>query len=516
MLRRKKLYNGNHVLGRCLPRGEEGFVLPMIMGVLLVVGVMASLLLVAITMNQQGVMRDKDYTQSLSVAEAGLNQYLWMISDGKSGVFNNYAIAGNELATNPHKKTYTLTEKNTGVIKGTYTMEITPPSASDMRVGITITGTADSPQDVPRTVTAHIGRPAFSEYALLTNDQVYIGGPIERVYHGKIHSNVGVRIDTGNINETVTASQENYKYVGDNAIHPGVWTGEPLINAAHPSRSLWKFPVPIIDFNIVKTEFLRLHDLAKEDDDKGFSKCLLPYVAPSPAGAAHGWFIKLLPGEKYQIAKVTAESEANNSTYGSLTFGALEGPFDYPDNGVLYANDNVWIEGTGVTGRITIASSGQLNPVGQDQKTSIHVTDDLIYATKDGMVAVGLIAQENLEIPTYAPRSKAMNTGTNMEIDAAIIAQTGRQYVNRFTTPYWPRKGTLKYYGSTSSYGTPERCTSNSDDINSANWCGFFKGDNTYDSYLLYNPPPHFPTVGSFQILDWRELPSSQGLAVEP
>ena len=78
---------------RHLPKGEAGYVLPMVMGVLLIVGVMASLLLVALTMNQQSVMRDRDYTQSLSIAEAGLNQYLWMVSDGKTGAFNDYAIA---------------------------------------------------------------------------------------------------------------------------------------------------------------------------------------------------------------------------------------------------------------------------------------------------------------------------------------------------------------------------------------------------------------------------------------
>jgi hypothetical protein len=28
----------------------------------------------------------------------------------------------------------------------------------------------------------------------------------------------------------------------------------------------------------------------------------------------------------------------------------------------------------------------------------------------------------------------------------------------------------------------------------------------------MHDPPPYFPTVGSFQILDWQELPSAQGV----
>ncbi len=61
-------------------------------------------------------------------------------------------------------------------------------------------------------------------------------------------------------------------------------------------------------------------------------------------------------------------------------------------------------------------------------------------------------------------------------------------------------------YGSVSSCLQPYRYSTGGG--------GFANGENTYDPYLLHNPPPYFPTVGTYQILDWRELPLSQAVEV--
>jgi hypothetical protein len=67
----------------------------------------------------------------------------------------------------------------------------------------------------------------------------------------------------------------------------------------------------------------------------------------------------------------------------------------------------------------------------------------------------------------------------------------------------------LTIYGSVSTYNKPYRSTVNQ---SGATLGGFDDGANTYDPWLLKNPPPYFPTVGSYQILDWNELPSTQGI----
>jgi hypothetical protein len=502
---------------RLLVKVEDGYVLILVMLVLMVVGIMAGGLLMSVTVNQQHVSRDRGNSQSLAVAEAGLNQYLWMVAAGASSESNDFAIPGN-VEADEHRQTIDLVNADYAV-KGTYTIEVTEPSADDPRIAVTVTGRAESDLDTARTVSAHIGRPSFSEYVLLTNDSVYIGGAptdIDRVWQGKTHSNTGVRIETRNISDVVSCAQSTYLYASPNTYENGVWS-QYVTSATDTtgSRALWSFPVPAIDFDTVTSDFVKLNA-------KATGAANLP-LSTGNASSTKGYYIKLLPNEKWQYAKVTAETEnytvhSSNDYGGTLTYGTLSGVLDYPDGGVIYVNDNVWVEGTDLDGRITIACSGQLNSAGKTDATSIHVVGDILYSAKNGTVAVGLIAQNNVEIPMYAPIGKVNTIGSStsddgnidMEIDAAIIAQQGCEIVNRGTSSQGPRRQLLTFYGSVSSYGTPSRCTTSG-----TNYSGFNQGANYYDPFLLHQPPPFFPTVGSYQVLDWQELQSSHAVGSE-
>ncbi len=203
---------------------EHGYVLILAMLILTAMGMAAATLLTQVLTNQQHVTRDRAYTQSLAVAEAGLNQYLWMVASGTSSQSNGFAIAGN-TGPDPHFKQFNLTDIYTDSVKGTYAIQVTPPTAQDSRVLVTVTGQATSPADVPRTVTAHLGRPSFCEYVLLTNEEVWIGGPLDRVWHGKTHSNTGICIDTANITDPITSANATYSSSMFGGTHTGVWSG---------------------------------------------------------------------------------------------------------------------------------------------------------------------------------------------------------------------------------------------------------------------------------------------------
>ena len=480
---------------------QQGYVLILAMLILVAVGMAAATLLTQVQTNQQHVTRDRAYSESLAVAEAGLNQYLWMVASGKSSDSNGFAIAGN-TGPYPQWEKLNLTDiYNDAVINGTYAILVTPPTATDSRLLVTVTGKATSSADVPRTVSAHLGRPAFSEYVMLTDDEVWIGGPIDRVWHGKTHSNTSVRIDTANITDPVTCA--NATWGG----YPGVYSlGDPdKVQSTDPSVKLWKYPVPAISFTTVTSDFTRLSGLASSGG------MVLPYSTSAAHDSRQGWYIKLLPGKQYQIQRVSGETETSSGYGGGLTLVAPtplapSGVLSYPANGVIYVNDNVWVEGTNLTGRITIACSGQLNGSGKTAATSIHVVDNLTYAALDGTVAIGLIAQNNIEIPSYAPLSNTHDgvETIDMTIDAAMIAQQGKEYAVAADLG-GPDRDLLTIYGSVSSLHTPYRYNPGSDG-------GFENGANTYDTFLLHNPPPYFPTVGSYQILDWRELPSAQSV----
>jgi Tfp pilus assembly protein PilX len=490
---------------------QRGYVLILAMLILVALGIASAALLTATLRNQQHVSRDRTYTQSLAVAEAGLNQYLWMVASGASSRSNAFGIAGN-TGPDSHFQQINLTDIYTDSIQGTYAIKVTPPSASNSNISVTVTGKATSTVDVPRTVTASLGRPSFSQYLLLTNDEVWIGGPLTRVWHGKTFSNTGICVDTANLNETMSSSNATYSSNMFGGSHPGVWSGyQYTVPANDPSRAFWQFPVPAISFATVTSDFVNLSSLAVGN---GIN---LPYSTSTTHDATQGWYIKLLPGRQYQIKRVTAESEITSGSGGSLTMVNPSSPvpttnLTYPVNGVIYVNDNVWVEGTNLDGRVTIASSGQLNASGKNSATSIHIVGNLTYSHKDGTVAVGLIAQNNVEIPRYAPLGA---TGTvsqqDMELDAALIAQQGKESCNAADASggsYGPIRDMLTVYGSVSSFHTPYRST-----VSGGNTLGgFVNGTNTYDPWMLHDPPPYFPTVGSYQILDWQELPSAQGV----
>lgn len=489
---------------RLAGRKEHGYVLILALLILTAIGIAAAALLTQVLTNQQHVIRDRAYTQSLAVAEAGLNQYLWMVASGTSSQSNGFAIAGN-TGPDPRFKQFNLTDIYDDSVKGTYAIQVTAPTAQDSRILVTATGQAISPADVPRTVTAHLGRPSFSEYLLLTNEEVWIGGPLSRVWHGKTHSNTGICIDTANITDPITSANATYNSAMFGSTHDGVWSGtQYTVPLNDPSRALWKYPVPAISFTTVTSDFARLNGLAVGN---GIN---LPYSTSSAHGSTQGWYIKLLPNEHYRIRRVTDETETASGYGGDLTLVVPSSPIPsgdlpYPTNGVIYVNDNVWVEGKSVDGRLTIASSGQLNAPGLTAATSIHVVDDLTYHEKDGTVAIGLIAQKNVEIPAYAPWFEGDHVShQDMEIDAALIAQQGKEYVTAADLG-GPTRDMLTIYGSVSSNQRPYR-------YNTETHGGFVNGSNTYDPWLLHNPPPYFPTVGTYQILDWRELPSAQGV----
>jgi hypothetical protein len=494
--------------------GQEGYVLLMVMLILVVVGMLAATLMAAVTVNQQHVGRDRAYTESLEVAEAGLNRYLWMIASGASCEQNNFNIPG-ASPSNLHKVTSALTDQS-GNVSGSYTMQVNPPSTGSPVVRVTVTGQGPSSVDVPRTITATIGRPAFSEYVMLTDQAVNIGGPDTRQWWGKTHSNTQIRIDTYNINDMITCTNASYNG------NPGVYSSVAAVTNHPKSLQLWEYPVPKVDFGTVTADFQRLKTLAV---DAGSSYA---WVSPTTTSGAHGWYIKLGAGSTYQVAKVTAEYESYNNNVGGAEWGgylryayttgqsgSLSPPITYPPNGVIFVNDNVWVEGTGVTTRVTIAASGQFNSPATT--ADINIVGDITYAALDGKAAVGLVAQRDVKIPMYAPRGRTGSSGSNantgiigdcnMTIHAAMIAQTGREYVNRQSTS-GPRRATLTIIGSVSSLLTPSRMTVDNYGV----YGGFGAGSNDYDPFLMHTPPPSFPTVGSYQILDWQELPNTMVL----
>lgn len=163
-----------------------------------------------------------------------------------------------------------------------------------------------------------------------------------------------------------------------------------------------------------------------------------------------------------------------------------------PSNGLIFVQDNVWVDGT-VDGHVTVIAAE--DPLASS-KAKIIVNHDLKYAGDDD--TIGLVAQDDILVGFYSDNI--------LNIDGALMSQKGR--VRRL------------YYEPHSTYN-PFDCgnfiTRNKIDLHgsmaSFYQYGFSYQDNTgytnitytFDNNLVYSPPPSFPTTGQYSVLSWEE-----------
>ena len=155
-----------------------------------------------------------------------------------------------------------------------------------------------------------------------------------------------------------------------------------------------------------------------------------------------------------------------------------------PPNGVIFCDNDINIKGT-LDGKLTVASM-----------QTINITDNLLYAdpypyntdpltiTDPPMDLLGLIANNHIYIPSSAPY--------DLEINAAMIARTGKAYCSLSTT-----KGQLIIRGSL--------CTSQLSYFASTSGHGYTDRDYYYDPSLYYHMPPNYMTFYEESFKDWKD-----------
>jgi hypothetical protein len=186
----------------------------------------------------------------------------------------------------------------------------------------------------------------------------------------------------------------------------------------------------------------------------------------------------------------TSNGETGWGTW-SVNTKTLLGNYAFPTNGLVFLEDHVWVEGAINSARLTIAAA--TFPDNTSTRKSITINNDLSYTNNDGTDVVGLIAQNNINV--------GMVSQDDLEIDAALVAQNGRVgrfyynpncsvYEDRNTLSLYGMIATNKRYGFAYTDGT-----------------GYATRNLTYDTNLLYAPPPNFPLAAdNYQIISWEEL----------
>jgi hypothetical protein len=440
-------------------RRQDGFFLPAIITIVLGLSVLGMALATVMIADVGFTSHEQRSQSAFNIAEAGINYYLWHLAHNSTDYTDGNAQSGS-APYGPYVHSYT---DNSGNVLGTYTLYITPPSNGSTVTTVKSIGQVTGLKGT-RTILAQLGIPSFANYVLLTNTEVWFG-PTESS-NGPVQSNVGVHFD-GTNNGPVESASATYtptaSFGGDGAVHNGVWgNGGP--------QSQWQYPVPAVDFNSVTAN---LQTLSTQAQSGGV------YLTSSKK---LGYYLNLKANGSIDIYTVKSENGSGITTSFVRNQAA-------PVNGVFYVSDNVWVAGTGYPGRITIASG--VLPSNNATNTSIKVSGNLTYAAKDGTAAIGLIAQQDIDVPQYDPN--------NLEIDAALLAQNGHvwfPFVNGVT------KNVLTFYGSiaTNNYWTWNWVNGGGGLVS-----GYNTDTNTFDTHLTFAPPPQYPTTGSYSILNWRE-----------
>lgn len=434
----------------------KGSFLPVVMlSSLLFISFAIALCSIAIANVKRGAQHEKQIS-SLDIAEAGANYYLWHLSHDNKDYCDGTSCSG-DGPFGPFSHDY---NDQNGNLIGKYDLFITPPTNGDSVVTVKSVGKVVG-TNKESVVIAELGMPSFAKYSFLSNTECWFGS--NETTNGPVHSNIGVHFD-GTANGIISAASKTYTptsaYGGDDhTSQNGVWgDGGP--------SGFWVYPVPQVDFTKVSADFAKLRTEATESgiilgDSNGL-----------------GYYLLLKENNTIDVYKVTKEKSNGITTSFIRNYAA-------PSNGVLFANDHVWVDGK-YNDKITIAAE---IPAG-NKDAKIKIKGDILYKTKDGSSNIGLVSEGNIEVTAYAP--------DNLEIDAALLSQKGHVW--------FPNSGVVKnnisIYGSISTNLNWTWTWVNNEGVTTA---GYHTTNQAYDPYLTLSPPPQFPTTGSFAILSWRE-----------
>ena len=441
--------------------------------------------------------------QAFQMAEAGLEYYRWHLAHDPSDYTDGTGQPG------PYVKNF---YDKDGILLGTFSLDIIPPPLGSTLVTLQSTGISAQDTSVQRTIISKLAIPSFANFAAVANAVMRFGSGTE--VFGPIHSNNGIRFD-GIAHNLVTSLLSNYNdpiHSGANefAVHthvnPPPGTGlnnsfrpleapptSPVMSRTDVFIAGRSFPAPEVEFDTIMNDLIQM----KADAESGGL-----YFASSTVS---GYQITLKTDDTFDLFRVNnlravpSGCTSGTSGWGSWTASSttltLLGNYPFPANGLIFLDDNVWVEGTIDGARLTIVAA-RIPDDDVNQRRSMTFNNNILYTNYDGTDVIALIGQNNVNAGLYSE--------DNLRIDAALVAQNGR--VGRFSysdtdcAPY-DRRTTLTLYGT----------------IVTALQYGFAYGDPVtngysfrnliYDSFLLYNPPPFFPETEDFhEVIYWKEI----------
>lgn len=453
-------------------------------------GAIAGWAAVNITASRQMFNKER----AMQVAEAGIDYYRWHLAHAPQDFQDGTGQPGPYV--------HNFYDKDGNVI-GQFSLDITPPPIGSTLVAIQSTSSITG-QTLSRKITAQLAKPSMAKYAIAANDIMRFG-PGTEVF-GPIHSNQGIRFDglAHNIVSSAVASYDDPDHGGpsDFGVHTHILPQDPVPPADIPLRpdifeAGRQFPVPAVDFVGITAD---LANLKADAQFGGF------YLVGS---GALGYHIVLKTNDTFDLYSVSSlvnpSTSCRTSSGGSSTPGwgtwsiqnqQLIGNYPFPANGVIFLEDDIWVDGQIQGARLNIAA-GRF-PDNPSTRKNIIINLDLLYGAYDGSDVIGIIAQNNINI--------GLKSADTLRVDAALIAQNGRVGRFYYTSSCGPEyvRDTITTYGmiaTSKRYGFSWSCG-----VAQPYCSGYINRNLIYDASLLYAPPPNFPlTSDQYITISWEE-----------
>ena len=454
--------------------------------------------------------------EAFEIAESGIDYYKWHLNNLPTDYYD-----GNASNTSPGPYVHSFQDKD-GTTIGQFSLRITPPATGTTIVTVKSTGTSSTTPSVSRSIQAQFAIPSFAQYAVVANDNMNFGAGT--VTYGPIQSNYGIHFDgvAHNIVSSALSTYEDPDCIangGTNAQckeYAVYTTGDSQPPTTQPLDSDVflagrEFPVPTVDFVGITTNLNNLASIATAEKNGS-------YTYNYTSSGAQGYYIHLNTNDTFDVYKVnsivslsnscsnnvTARSESGWSSWDINKKTLVKSGVPFPSSGVIFFQDNLWVDGSINTARLTIAAG---IPGATSNYANITIDDNVTYTNFDGRDVIGLIAQGNVNV--------GFESADNLTIDAALVAQNGRigryYYSSSCTSPTdsdYPRNsGNRYYYGRTTINLLGMLATNQRYGFAWSDDTGYTNRDINYDSNLLYGPPPSFPLASSqYSTISWKEV----------
>lgn len=442
-------------------------------------------------------LRDYSRTLAFSIAESGIEYYRWHLAHNATDYTDGTGQPG------PYTHNYYDKDGN---LLGQFILDITPPPAGSTVVTIKSTGKVAIDSTIQKAIRVKLGISSLAQYAIVSNSNIFFGS--STAVYGQIIANGGIHFD-GIVYNTVYSAQATYDdpdHSGANefGVHTHKSPVDPLPPAAVPSRpdvfvTGRKFPVPAIDFDGLTSSLATIKSQAQTGGGLYFA-----------SSSASGYHIVLKTNDTLDLYKVTAlvprppscNNFNNQDGWGtwSVQSETLVGNYAFPFNGLVFVEDDLWVDGQIQTARLTVAA-GRF-PENSQTNANIIINNDVKYTNYDGQDALSLIAQGNVNMGLYS--------ADVLRADGAIIAKNGRigRYYYRPPTSQGQGSQGCQQWNTRTSVTTYGMLASNKAyQFSYTDGTGYRANYVTYDANFLYAPPPSFPlTSNQYVELSWDEL----------